>query len=326
MFKGDLIVNKLLDSIFDKKFDFINETYLSQEDSEHENQSQTNEAFSLKWTQYSREELSEQEKLFRFQKEWYLKLYGFESERELAKFLSTKAVILDAGCGLGYKAEWFAQLSPESTIIGMDFSDAAYVAADKYKHVPNLFFVKGDIANTNFKNMSVDYVSCDQVIHHTQDVAATYKELTRILSDGGEFAVYVYAKKALPRELLDDHFREASKTISHDDMMTFSEQLTDLGKMLTDLNVSIDVPDIPLLGIKGGETDLQRFVYWNFLKCFWNEELGRVTSISTNYDWYSPSNAYRYSINEFLNFASINNLSKVYLHTEEACHSGRFRK
>ena len=37
------------------------------------------------------------------------------------------------------------------------------------------------------------------------------------------------------------------------------------------------------------------FLYWNFLKCFWNEDLGRETSVVTNYDWYSPSNARRYS-------------------------------
>lgn len=48
-------------------------------------------------------------------------------------------------------------------------------------------------------------------------------------------------------------------------------------------------------------------IYWNFIKCFWNEELGYDTSVATNFDWYSPSNAKRYS-------------------EEEACYSGRFLK
>ena len=38
---------------------------------------------------------------------------------------------------------------------------------------------------------------------------------------------------------------------------------------------------------------IQRFIYWNFLKCFWNEQLGKETSLVTNFDWYSPSNARR---------------------------------
>ena len=239
-------------TLFKKPLVFKNYTYLSEEDSQLENQKQTNEVFSLKWAQYSKEDIVEQEKLFAFQREWYLKLYGFESEQDFAKFLQTKKIILDAGCGLGYKAKWFADLSPESIVIGMDFSDAAYIAADRYKKTKNLFFIKGDIADTNLNKMSIDYVSCDQVIHHTENVAQTYKELSRILTDNGEFAVYMYAKKALPRELVDDHFRSATKHISYEDMMKLSEQLTDLGKTLSELNISIDVPDIPLLGIKGG--------------------------------------------------------------------------
>ena len=313
-------------TLFKKPLVFKNYTYFSEEDSQLENQKQTNEVFSLKWAQYSKEDIVEQEKLFAFQREWYLKLYGFESEQDFAKFLQTKKIILDAGCGLGYKAKWFADLSPESIVIGMDFSDAAYIAADRYKKTKNLFFIKGDIADTNLNKMSIDYVSCDQVIHHTENVAQTYKELSRILTDNGEFAVYMYAKKALPRELVDDHFRSATKHISYEDMMKLSEQLTDLGKTLSELNISIDVPDIPLLGIKGGVMDIQRFVYWNFIKCFWNEDLGRVTSVSTNYDWYSPSNATRYSVEEFLQYATDNKLETVFLHSEEACHSGRFKK
>jgi len=57
--------------------------------------------------------------------------------------------------------------------------------------------VKGDIGNTNIKNGLIDYVSCDQVIHHTEDPAKTMIELSRILSSGGELAVYVYAKKSI---------------------------------------------------------------------------------------------------------------------------------
>lgn len=315
-------ISKLLDG----DYPIINGVVLVDDDSVLENQKQTNDVFSKKWVAYDKEDDSEQEKLFEFQKRWYLKLYGFETEDALASFLKTKKVVLDAGCGLGYKAKWFAELSPSTLVLGMDYSDAAFAAAHRYKSVENLVFLKGDIANTHLKDGSVDYVSCDQVIHHTEDVAKTYEELSRILSEGGEFAVYVYAKKALPRELVDDYFRSATKEISDNEMLEFSGQLTELGKNLSELKVEVDVPDIPVLDIKGGRYDIQRFIYWNFLKCFWNEELGKVTSDATNYDWYAPSNATRYTQQEFLAFAANNNLVTAYLHAEEAAHSGRFRK
>lgn len=315
-----------ISDIFTERFPTVGDVIVIADDSGDENQSQTNAVFSEKWQKYSQEEIRAQEKLFAFQKAWYLDLYGFRDESDLQHFLKGRKAVLDAGCGLGYKAKWFADLSPGTLVVGMDYSDAAFVAAQTYRDTPNLVFVKGDIANTHIRDGVLDYVSCDQVIHHTENPESTMTELARILEPDGELAVYVYAKKALPRELLDDHFRKRTKDVSSEDMWAMSEQLTELGKRLSDLNIEVDVPDIPLLDIKGGKMDLQRFIYWNFIKCFWNESLGRETSISTNYDWYAPSNASRYSREEFLAMTERCNLLVSHLHTEEACHSGRFRK
>lgn len=313
-------------SLFSGDFYYFNDVLVVSDDSNSNNQSQTNSVFSDKWIKYSNEEIAEQERLFDFQKKWYLELYGFSGEDELKSFLEEQDIILDAGCGLGYKAKWFADLSPSTLVIGMDYSDAAFVAAKKYSDTPNLGFVKGDIADTKINDAVISYVSCDQVIHHTENPQKTMIELSRILKSNGSLAIYVYAKKALPRELLDDYFRVGTKAISKNDMWEMSEQLTELGKRLSELAISIDVPDIPLLGIKGGEMDIQRFIYWNFLKCFWNEDLGRTTSDSTNYDWYAPSNAERYSKEEFSQMIENSGLEVTNYHTEEACHSGRFIK
>lgn len=286
-------------------------------------QSQTNEAFSDKWGRYDKS--SEKECLYEMQRRWYLDLYGFDSEETLAVFLKGKKIIFDAGCGLGYKAAWFAHLAPESLVIGMDFSDAARQAAINYNRLPNLFFIRGDIARTPFPDASIDFVSCDQVIMHTQSPDQTFAELTRVTKrNGGEFACYFYTKKALPRELLDDHFRSRCIGMSSDQLWEMSEQLAELGKRLSELKVSFESPSIPALGIKGGQYDIQRFIYWNFIKCFWNEELGPETSIVTNYDWYSPSNARRYSREEVVNLVENNGLSIAHFHQEEACYSGRF--
>lgn len=293
--------------------------------SAHANQQQTNEVFSDKWQRY--ESSDERERLYEFQRQWYLKLYGFADEAALARHLQSCRVIFDAGCGLGYKAAWFARLAPQALVVGMDFSDAARQAAATYVGLPNLFFVQGDIARTGFADASVDYVSCDQVIMHTEDPVATFAELARITRrGGGEFACYFYAKKALPRELLDEHFRSKCAELSRDELWAMAEQLTELGRRLSELKVSFDAPDIPALGIKGGPIDVQRFVYWNFLKCFWNAELGRETSVVTNFDWYSPSNARRFSEAEVRAIVRGQGLAERFFHAEEACYSGRFAR
>lgn len=312
----------MISKVFNKNIEIQDNLILLKNISQDMNQQQTNDVFSEKWTEY--EKTSEKEKLYDMQKEWYLTLYGFEDELDLAKFLATKKYIFDAGCGLGYKAKWFADLSPNSIVIAMDFSDACMIAAQNYKETKNLYFIKGDIAKTPFLDNSIDYVSCDQVIMHTEIPEETFKELTRVTKK--EFSCYVYAKKALPRELLDEHFRSYCKNLSNDELWDMSKKLTELGKTLSDLNIKIDVPDIPQMNIKGGEYDLQRFIYWNFLKCFWSKNLGEETSVATNFDWYSPSNAKRYSEEEYKLIIDNNNLNIEYFHSEEACYSGRFSK
>ncbi len=293
------------------------------ESSGAENQQQTNEVFSEKWEKYS--SADELEKFYQFQRDWYLALYGFEDEAALKAHLANCTVILDAGCGLGYKAAWFASLAPHALVIGIDYSAAARQASEMFAEHDNLVFLRGDIGSTPFKTGAVDYVSCDQVIMHTEDPDATFAELSRITEpDGGQFACYFYTKKALPRELLDDYFRLHCKEVSTEQLWEMSEQLTELGKRLSELNTEIDVPEIPLMGIKGGKMDIQRFIYWNFLKCFWNPELGHDTSLVTNFDWYSPSNARRFSEAEVRALVSANSMEIEFFRMEEAAYSGRF--
>ena len=267
--------------------------------SDKRNQEQTNQVFSDKWKEVSKN-IPDRSKNIAFQRKWYLDLYGFKSEDDFKNYLSDKPVIFDAGCGLGEKAAWFAELAPNSIVVGMDFSEAVYLAKDKFKDYANLFFIRGDIAKTKFRDGVIDYISCDQVIMHTE--------------------------KALPRELLDSFFRKKTHNISSEELWEFSAQLTELGKNLSELNVKVEIPNMPLIGIEGGEYDIQRFLYWNFLKCFWNDDLGYETSKATNFDWYAPSNAQTYSKEEFNEWISKNKMISIYFHQEEACYSGRFRK
>jgi SAM-dependent methyltransferase len=319
-------MRELLQNLFSKKIMIYNNVIEFEGDfiEDRKDQLQTQDIFSDKWIEANK--YDNIEALFKFQYQWFLTLYGFGSEQALKDYLKDKKTIIDTGCGLGYKAAWFAQLAPHAVVLGIDLSDSVSVAADRFKEIPNLFFFKGDIASTGLKENVIDFTVCDQVIMHTEIPENTFKHLSLITSENGEFACYVYSKKALPRELIDDHFRKATHDIPSEKMWEFAEQLTILGKTLSDLKVSFECPDIPVLGIKGGTYDIQRFLYWNFLKCFWKEDWGFDLSKSTNFDWYAPSNAKRFSKDEFLKMVSVNHLFVTSFHQEEACFSGRFAK
>ena len=291
-----------------------------------QSQEQTAKVFSDKWNLYTYESL-EFQKMVENQKRWYLELYGFSSEKALGDYLRECRYVLDAGSGTCYKAAWFAELSPSTIVVAADISDAIVKAATYYKRFENLFFVQCDISSMPFwKDEIFDYVSCDQVIHHTADPFKTFRELVRLTTENRELAVYVYRKKALPRELLDEYFRDFSKTLSHEDLMEFSRQVTALGKVLSSVGDELEFPSVPLLGIEGGRMTAQRFLYWNFMKCYWNEEQGEHNSLMTNYDWYSPSQAFRYSEEEFREWTLSEQLEITHFHKEYACYSGRFLK
>ena len=313
-------------ALFQSELPMVRGVYLSGDPNASENEVHTSAAFSEKWTTLQQDASDDEEGWKQFQFRWYLTCYGYDTEADFSAALGQCGVILDAGCGPGYKAAWLARLNPAAIVVAMDLSDSIFVAAQRYSSVPNLIFVKGDIADTPFKAGIFDLISCDQVLHHTDNPPQTVKEFARILAEHGSLNTYVYAKKSLPRELLDEHLRDYAKDLTSEQVWDLSDQLTRLGKALSELNISLDVPDVPALGIKGGRQDLQRFIYWNFIKCFWNPEHGFEASKLINFDWYAPSTAFRYSLDEFTNLLAAAGFAPEFLHSEEACHSGRFRK
>jgi len=316
---------ELARKIFRQELAVVKGVHIAPQADTFDNQAHTNDAFSEKWGAYRQQQ--EDKEIWKIEQfAWYLRLYGFASEQELAQFVSGKNLILDAGCGLGYKAAWFARMNRAATIVAMDASDAIFLARERYRNEPNMIFVKGDIAAPQFHDGVFDFINCDQVLHHTESPPRTLAEFNRILSSGGVLNTYVYSKKGLPRELLDEHFRQYSKSLTKEQIWNLSEQLALLGKTLSELQITVDVPDMPALNIKGGRQDLQRFIYWNFIKCFWNEKHGLNGSVAVNFDWYSPSNAFRYTREEFIAMLNTAGFAADYLHSEEACHTGRFHK
>ena len=77
--------------------------------SAHARRQQTYEALAEKWEKYG--DSGEKERLSAFQCAWYLNLYGYESEGALRAHLVRCRVVFDAGCVLGCKPAWFAELA-----------------------------------------------------------------------------------------------------------------------------------------------------------------------------------------------------------------------
>lgn len=96
-----------------------------------------------------------------------------------------------------------------------------------------------------------------------------------------------------------DYIRSKVTEMSVKEVLNVSRAITLLARNLAKLNAEIKVPeDIPILGIRKGNYDLQRFIYYNMLKCFWSEDSNFDVSMAVNFDWYYPKYAYRHEPEE----------------------------
>ncbi len=255
-------------------------------------QASTGETFSLKWSRISR--FGHDEATRDFHHRWYLQRYGWPSEEDFAAFLRTCDRVLDAGCGVGRDVAWYLGHS-RGLVAGVDISTAVDSAAENVGRHERLLLVQGDLAQLPFPPASFDYVACDQVLQHTADPRASFRHLVSRVRPGGVIAFYVYRIKGPVREFCDDYLRRATMAMSEAEAYRFSEAVTRFGKALTEQQVQITVPgDIPELGITAGTFDVQRWLYWNVFKCFYNADWDWETNVMTNYDWYRPATAFRY--------------------------------
>ena len=110
---------------------------------------------------------------------------------------------------------------------------------------------------------------------------------------------YVYKKMGPIRQFCDHFLRERLSKLEPEACYTACEALTDLGRELSRLNVKVTLEKpIPLLGIPSGTHDVQRLLYYNFVKCFWNEAFDYETNNMVNFDWYHPHTAWQHTEEE----------------------------
>jgi len=242
--------------------------------------------------------------------QWILNRNGYSNMEEFGKFLTKKKRILDAGCGNGRVTAMLRHLSDseKTQVVGIDLTSHD-VAKDNLKEHKNVSFYDKNLLEDLSDLGKFDYIYCQEVLHHTGNARLGFDNLVNLLEIDGELAIYVYKLKAPIREYTDDFIREKIKNLNYEESMKVCDQLTMLGKTLSDLDIKINTPDVDILQIKSGEYDLQRFIYHFFAKIFWNNEFSFHENSVINYDWYHPQDCTRHTLEEVKSWFTENHLS-----------------
>lgn len=222
---------------------------------------------------------------------WYLRRYNFKNIKNLKLFLKNKKKILDAGCGLGRDSKLFAKLNPKAKVYGCDQSNYSLKIAKKNnKKLKNLNFFKQDITKKFDIKEKFDFISCDQVLHHTPNPGKTIKNLFSILNKNGYLNIFVCKKKNIYRDFVDDQIMHYFRDKSPKHLWDFANTVTLFAKSLYDLNIK----DIKFK--KKKYKNLQQFIHYNLFRTWYNPKIKFKLSVSSNYDWFS--NNPRYSKDE----------------------------
>ena len=97
-------------------------------------------------------------------------------------------VILDAGCGSGYKALSLAEANPNAKIVGIDLSPKSVDLAKKrleYHGFPNAEFYTLAIEEVGSLGLQFDYINCDEVLYLTDDPVVALKAMKATLTSEG---------------------------------------------------------------------------------------------------------------------------------------------
>ena len=81
--------------------------------------------------------------------------------------------------------------------------------------------------------------------------------------------------------------------------------------------VEVEEP-VELLGIPAGKFDLQRLLYWHVFKAFYRDDMPLEELNFINFDWYTPANAHRQSLEEVREWCAEANLDVMREVAEEA--------
>ena len=100
-------------------------------------------------------------------------------------------ILLDLGCGGGRNIQYF--LTKANKVYGIDYSrtsvDIARALNDNDIKDGRCQIIEGDVKNIPFDDNSIDFVTAFETIYFWKDIEACFREIYRVLKDGGEFLI-----------------------------------------------------------------------------------------------------------------------------------------
>ncbi len=99
-----------------------------------------------------------------------------------------RKIILDAGCGTGYKSLVLAEANPGSKIIGIDISEQSIELARErlvYHGFDNAEFYKLSIYELPALGLEFDYINCDELLYLFSEPAMALKVMKSVLKPEG---------------------------------------------------------------------------------------------------------------------------------------------
>jgi arsenite methyltransferase len=279
---------------------------------------QTSESFAYKW---GKRETYESDVVRKKAYRWLVDRYfGTERQRNIFLRKHKGKSILDAGCGSGFSAAiLFGKKLNQMKYLGVDISGSIHTAQKRFQELGLCGkFLQESITSMEL-DRAFDIIFCEGVLHHTSNPLQSLRNLVSHLNKNGLIMFYVYKRKAPVREWVDDFIRGKLKDLSNEDAWTKLISLTKLGKIIGGLNVTITIDeDIELLEIPRGKYNLQRFLYWFFIKTYYDRKLSLEEMNHVNFDWYRPLNCYRFRPEEIEAWLHKLRLEKVRFVVEES--------
>lgn len=261
-----------------------------------EGQELTNVTFSDKWKRFKNYGLEPEHEEFLFG--WYCKKLNLPNRDALKAFYAGMDKVLECGPGSGFNSRFIAE-NCRGQHFALDISEAAFTTFENTQHLPNCTVVQADLNHAPFDDDTFDFVIADGVLHHTPNTRAAVEALYKKVRPGGQFFFYIYKRMGASRYFCDQHIREQFMKLSTEECYQACEGLTELGRELSKLNAKITLEKpIEVLGIPAGEHDVQRLVYYNWVKCFWNDAFDYETNNMVNFDWYHPHHAWQHTPEE----------------------------
>ena len=283
-----------------------------------ERQAQVKQAFGFKW---SRDSWGFKDAHRELMLGFFKGRFQFDSESEIERFFAGKTV-LSVGIGNGQSEQIFLKYC--KSVWGCDISESVDACRRNWQEnypdlVSRLQLAQADVMRMPFAEGSFDIVFSDGVLHHTPNTFEALKAATAKLKSSGKIVFYIYRIKAPIREFVDDYIRERISHMPPQQAFDALKPLTALAHELSSASLDISVPqNIDLLGIKSGSYDLQRWIYWNVMKFYWNDALSEDENNHINFDWYYPKYAHRHTTDEVEKWLAMLHLNAEIINVTES--------